>query len=152
MVIFKNNLLNDDSIQYSLVLLDSAVTLQPDYLDFYFNKIELLTSIHDTSRALQTADDILKQDSMQFNAYLIKGDLYENQRKSDTAKYWYRLALNAIEKYDLMKKSKMMRDLQVIKLYNKLGDSLNYQNGVIKFKQVYGNTPSVKEYLESIKN
>jgi tetratricopeptide (TPR) repeat protein len=152
MIIFKNNLLNTDSIQYSLSLLDSAIALQPNYIAFYFNKIELLSSIHDTKNAIRTADAILKQDSMQFNAYIIKGDLFEDQKEIDSARYWYKFALNTIEKHDLMRNSQMIRELQIIKLYYKLGDSINYQKGLNKFTQDYGDNPAAKEFLKSIKN
>jgi tetratricopeptide (TPR) repeat protein len=146
--IFKHNHSNSDSLLYAIALIDSAIKLDSNRLDFMFTKCQIAMEIKRYNLVINSCSKILKIDSNNYLAFLQKGVAFEHLINFDSANSNYKGALKSLEVSKFQKK--IFKDYQRLILYNLLNDSINYKIELNEFHKQYVNDKEFDVYNQDL--
>ena len=148
--IYIRNYSNTDSLKYSLSLVDSAIKLQDDHVNFYITKTMVLNQLKKYDQVVDVYDKILHFWKNNCLILLAKGVSFERLNKLDSAFHNYQLALKYLDKARF--KDPKFKEYQKILLYGLLKDSINFNLSLQEFKTRFKNEKDFSYYYQDLIN
>jgi len=133
--IYIKNSNNPDSLALALYLIDSCLKIQSDFLNFYFTKIEILRQLDRHDEMVGVYSKMLELSKNNSIVLMSKGAAFEHLQRLDSANYYYKLALDNLDRMTWQKRS--FKEYQRIILYALLKDSINFRKGTQEFKKTF---------------
>ena len=145
--VFRKNYSNNDSLMYSISLLDSSIRFdaQPK---FYFTKYQISMLLKRYDLAINSTNGILAIDKNNFMALFLKGIALECSKEIDSAMSNYKLALKSLESTRF--ETPIFKEHQRIILYSLLKDTANFNLRLIEFKERYSGNKEFPAYYKSL--
>jgi tetratricopeptide (TPR) repeat protein len=146
---FLRNFENADSLHLALSIIDSAINIEPKYVNFYNMKISILSELNKYDQIISVYDKILQLRKNNYFFLLGKGIAFEHLNNLDSANYYYHLALDHFE--DMKWKTGADKNAEKVILYGILKDTVNFNIQLDLYKKKYSNEKGFDLMYENLK-
>jgi len=86
-----------DSLELSIIDLDSALRIEPKNSVFYSNKATILLALNRDEEVLELMQSAIKEIPSYAEGYSMIGFIYEYRKNSEKSQMWFKKALNAYD-------------------------------------------------------
>lgn len=147
--VFANNQNNNDSLNYAVKLLDSAIMFNKKDTRFYFTQVRIFLNLKEFPKVIEKCNKILAINKKSFFAILTKGVAFDRMHRIDSARSAYLSSLKILEETPF--KTAIYRDYQRIIIYGLLNDTVDFHSKLQDFESRYKTDEEVSAYSADLK-